>query len=357
MSRYAVIMAGGSGTRLWPLSRRRRPKQLLRIVEGRSLLRAAYDRLTLVLPPESIYVVALEEHLPEMARELPDLPRPNLIGEPTGRDTANAIALAAALLHARDPRAVMGVFTADQVIRPSDRFAEVVRRGYAAAEEHPQALITFGVKPTEPHTGYGYIEHGEPAGAGVWRVRTFKEKPDLETARRYVASGRFYWNSGMFVWRTETILDHFRRLLPETHSAMQRLAARWNEVDGPRLAAETYPSLRKISIDYAVLEKSESVLVVEMALEWLDVGHWTALPAVVGADPDGNTCALARSAMVASRGNIVVAEDEHLIALVGVEDLVVVRSGDATLICHREHLHRLKELTAELETAYEGLYG
>lgn len=357
MSRYAVILAGGSGIRLWPLSRRRRPKQLLRIVEGRSLLRAAYDRLSLVLPPEAIHVVALAEHLPSIARELPDLPPQNLIGEPVGRDTANAIALAASLLHVRDPRAVMGVFTADQVIRPSDRFAEIVRRGFVAAEEHPRALITFGIKPTEPHTGYGYVEHGEPAAPGVWRVRTFKEKPNPETACLYVASGRFFWNSGMFVWRTETILENLRRLLPETHAAMQRLAARWNEADGPPLAAEVYPSLQKISIDYAVLEKAEGVLVVEMALEWLDVGHWTSLPAVVGADPSGNTCALARSAALFSHNNIVVAEDDHLIALVGVEDLVVVRSADATLVCHRDHVHRIKDLVAGLEADYDGHYG
>lgn len=348
MNRKAVIMAGGAGTRLWPLSRRARPKQLLRIVEGRSLIYKAFERLHLTFSPEDIHVIALTEHLPAIARELPLLPPENLIGEPVGRDTAAAVALAASILHARSPECVMGIFTADHVIRPDDKFVEIVRRGFDAAEENPDALITFGVKPTEPHTGFGYIERGEPRAPGVWVAREFKEKPDLDTARRYVACGEYYWNSGMFVWRTATILEQLRNRLPETHAAARRLGAAWADGSGPVLARDIYPGLKKISIDFAVMEKARQVLVVEMALDWLDLGNWTSLPAVLGADRSGNTLALRRAVTLASENNIIVAEDEHLVACLGVKGLVVIHSPDATLICHQDQVQRIKELVEQL---------
>jgi mannose-1-phosphate guanylyltransferase len=352
----AVILAGGSGTRLWPLSRRNRPKQLLRIVGGRSLLHEAYQRLDLMFPPSDIYVVALAEHLPAISLELPKLPSENFIGEPTGRDTANAIALAASILHERSPETLMGVFTADHVIRPADKFIEVIRRGFEAAEKTPDGLVTFGIKPTEPHTGLGYIHRGEPVSPGVWAVKGFKEKPDLDTARQYVASSDYYWNSGMFVWRTAAILEQLRLRLPQSHEATQRLARVWYTEQGQKLAAELYPGLTKISIDFAVMERAPKVLAVEMALEWLDLGSWTALAAISNKDSSGNARALQRTAAMFSRNNIVVAEDEHLIALVGVENLVVVHSGDATLVCHKNQIQQVKELVAELDREYGGLY-
>ncbi len=341
---------------MWPLSRRNRPKQLLRIIEGRSLLFEAYQRLDLMFAPSDIYVVALAEHLPAISRELPRLPPENFIGEPTGRDTANAIALAASILHEKSPETVMGVFTADHVIRPADRFIDIFKRGFEAAERYPDALVTFGIKPTEPNTGLGYIHRGEPVSPGVWAVKGFKEKPDLDTARQYVTSGNYYWNSGMFVWRTAAILEQLRVYLPQSHSAAGRLAKAWVSEEGAKLAAELYPDLTKISIDFAVMEKAPKVLAVEMALDWLDLGSWTALAAVSNKDSAGNTKALQRAAAMFSRNNIVVAEDEHLIALVGVENLVVVHSGDATLVCHRDQIQRVKDLVAELERGYGELY-
>jgi len=367
MNSCAVIMAGGSGTRLWPLSRRSRPKQLLRIVEGRSLIYKTYERLNAVFSPSDIYVIALAEHLPAIADELPALPLENLIGEPTGRDTANAIALAAAILHKKNPDTIMSVFTADHLIRPTDTFVEVIRRGFATVEENADALVTFGIKPTEPHIGLGYIERGEPDMPGVWTVKSFKEKPDLDTARQYVASGDYYWNSGMFVWRTEAILNQLRQHLSASHGAALKIADVWHSesgetgletsrLAGPTLAGELYPSLEKISIDFAVMEKAPKVLVVEMALDWLDVGNWTALPAVLGADSFGNTKALKRAAGLSSNNNIFVAEDDHLIAAIGVKDLVVVHSADATLICHRDQVQQIKELVAQLDQEYDGHY-
>lgn len=341
---------------MWPLSRRRRPKQLLHILEGHSLIHKTYERLNAMLAPKDIYVIALAEHLPAIAEELPALPPENLIGEPTGRDTANAITLAAAILHEQDPETIMGVFTADHLIRPVDTFADIVRRGYDAAAQTPDALVTFGIKPTEPHVGFGYVERGTEVAPGIWAVASFREKPDLETARQYVASGNYYWNSGMFVWRTETILAQIKQRLPGSHAGATRLAQAWFTPQGPDLAREVYPALERISIDFAVMEKAPKALVVEMAIDWLDVGNWTALTSVLGADPEGNTRALSRAASLSSSGNILVAEGDHLIATVGVSDLVIVHSADATLVCHKDEIQRIKDMVAQLDKDYEGRY-
>ncbi len=356
MRNVAVIMAGGSGTRMWPLSRRSRPKQLLHIVEGRSLIHKAFERLNALLDPQDIYVIALAEHLPAIAEELPALPTENLIGEPTGRDTANAITLAAAILHQRDPETVMGVFTADHLIRPVDTFAEIVRRGYDAAAETPDALVTFGIKPTEPHVGFGYVERGDEVSPGIWSVASFREKPEIATAKQYVASGDYYWNSGMFVWRTETILSQIKQRLPGSHEGAMKLAEAWFSPQGPDLAKDIYPTLERISIDFAVMEKAPKVLVVEMALDWLDVGNWTALTDVLGVDDEGNTRALSRAASMASNNNILVTEGDHLIATIGVSDLVIVHSADATLVCHKREIQRIKDMVGQLDEEYGGHY-
>ncbi len=341
---------------MWPLSRRSRPKQLLHIISGKSLLRHAFERLRAIFPPTDIFVVALTEHLPAMGEELPELPPENLIGEPTGRDTANAIALTAALLHARRDGPTMGVFTADHLIRPTDRFADIVRRGFETAERDAEALVTFGITPTGPETGYGYIERGAARDGGVWEVRAFREKPDADTAKAYLASGRYSWNSGMFVWRTGTILEQLRQHLPGTHAAVLRLAAAWDREDGRRLAADVYPTLERISIDFAVMERAPNVLVVEMPLEWLDVGSWPALAEALGPDADGNAIATAHAASMDSHRNILVSEGDHLIAAIGVEDLVVIHSPDATLVCRRDQAQRIKELVAQLGAAHGERY-
>src|SRR5262245_16168565 len=206
----AVIMAGGAGTRLWPLSRRSRPKQTLRLLGDKSLLGLSFERLRTLLPPERIFVVALMEHRGAFLADLPELPPENYIGEPIPRDTAAAIALSAALLHRRDAEAVIGVFTADHVIEPVDRFREAIERGYRAAGEHPTALVTFGIKPTAPLTVYGYVQRGDRIADGLWRVAKFKEKPDAASAQRFVAAGDHAWNSGMFAWRASAILDELK---------------------------------------------------------------------------------------------------------------------------------------------------
>ena len=354
--RHAVIMAGGSGTRLWPLSRRRRPKQLLRLFDGRSLLWHARERLRTLFAPEHIWIITSAAYVDDVATELPDVPRENLIGEPSGRDTANAIGLAAALIQRRDADATIAVFTADHLITPIDAFASAISAGLAAAEANPASLVTFGIRPAEPHTGYGYVHRGEPISAGVHRVRQFKEKPTLDVAKEYVASGEYYWNSGMFAWRGAAIDAELRRQLPENHAALASIAAQWGGGALAPSVAEAFNGLKKISIDFGVMEHASSVLVVEMNCRWLDLGSWTSIAATRAPDASGNASLAASSMMLSARDNIVVSESDHLLVVLGLNDVVVVHSPDATLVCARSAVERIKEVTEALRREYDARY-
>lgn len=354
--RHAVIMAGGSGLRLWPLSRRTRPKHLLHLIEGKSLLRMSFERLASFLDPTFISVITNADHLPLVAGDLAELPANNLFGEPCVRDTANAVGMAAALLARRDPEGTMGIFTADHVIRPLEKFREAVETAYRVAEKNADALVTFGIKPTFPHTGLGYIHRGRPLEPGVHEVRQFKEKPPLPTATQYVESGEFYWNSGMFIWQTQTILNELKTHLPDSHEKLLQIAADWGSDEPTDLTARLYPTLEKISIDFGVMEKAARVIVVEMNCDWLDVGSWPALQEIFEPDADGNTLAATNTISLGARGNIFVSDSDHLVAAIGVEDLVVVHTDDATLICRKDDAQRMKELLDLVEAKHADRY-
>jgi len=296
--------------------------------------------------PRQTWVITSAAYLDQVAEQLPDLPRENLIGEPLSRDTANAIGLAANLLALRDADATMAVFTADHIIDPQDRFAAAIRLGLAAAEQSPDSLITFGVQPRSPHTGYGYLLRGQPVADRTYRVTQFKEKPTPQVAQEYVTSGQYLWNSGMFAWRASTILRELGRLLPENADTLRRLAAEWDRLAGTPAATERFSQLHRISIDYGVMEKATSVLVVEMDCRWIDVGSWAAVAALHEPDQAGNVHIAAQALTVDGTGNLLVGESDHLIVALGVSDLVVVHSPDATLVCRRDQAERLKELAA-----------
>jgi mannose-1-phosphate guanylyltransferase len=369
--RHALILAGGTGTRLWPLSRKNRPKQLLRLFEGSSLLQAARRRLEPLFPPENIWIATSASYLEAVASELPDLPRSNLLGEPAGRDTANAIGLAAHLLVRRDPEGTMAVFTADHLITPQHAFVAAIRTGLDVAEAHPDALVTFGIAPDSPHTGYGYIHRGQALGPDTYEVRQFKEKPSRGLAEEYLRSGEHFWNSGMFCWKLRTILHELERNLPENHRLLAQIASQWSAPDrdpgtgaGPPDAPPAgrsernrlFESLRAISIDFGVMEKAQRVLVVEMKCRWIDLGSWTAIAATRKRDEAGNVIIAPRAMAISGGDNILVSERDHLIVTLGLSDLVVVHSEDVTLICHRNHEQQIRELARMCRDRYGEQY-
>lgn len=342
--RHAVIMAGGSGTRLWPLSRRLRPKQLLRLFDGKSLLQLSRDRLRGLFEPKHTWVITSAAYVDLVAAELPDIPRENLIGEPIGRDTANAIGLAAALLHRRDPDGTMAVFTADHLISPQDKFAAAIESGLRAVDQHPAALVTFGVTPDSPKTGYGYIHRGESVTPDAFEVLEFKEKPSADVARQYVQSGDFLWNSGMFAWRIAAIREQLELHLPENAAALDRLAENWDDPSSADERRREFESLERISIDFGVMEKAPRVLMVEMPCRWRDLGSWSAIAESRQPDSEANVAIAANTLFEDSRHNLIVSESDHLIVALGVDDLFIVHSDDATLICHRDRVEQVREL-------------
>ena len=340
---HAVILAGGKGTRFWPKSRVRRPKQLLPIVSERTMVQETVERLAPLIPAERVWVVTGVDHERELRDQLPAVPRGHIVVEPVGRNTAPAIGIAAELIARDDPRATMVVLPADHHIRYPDRFREVLERAIALAAGEA-LLVTIGIEPNAPETGYGYIERGEEIASGIHRVRRFTEKPDRARAEEFVRSGRYLWNGGIFVWRVATIREALSRYLPETARELREIAAASG--DAARVAA-AYARMPEQSIDYGVLEKADNVAVVAGEFGWDDIGSWSALLRLGPADASGNVVR-GRVLALSSRGNLV-AGDKRLVALVGVEDLVVIDTEDAVLVCSASRVQDVKQIIDELE--------
>src|SRR3954452_6705539 len=356
-------MAGGSGTRLWPLSRAARPKQLLDVVAedgggAHSLLAEAFARLQAVLPTENIWVCTAARYGEQVRAALPELGAGRLILEPVARDTANAVGLAAALVADLDPDAELAVVSADHVIRPVERFAAALGSAFDALAVRSDALVTLGITPTGPATGFGYVQRGAPTGVpGVAEAAAFREKPDLATAEEYLASGEYLWNSGMFVWRAQTVLDALADHLPASAEGLSRIVAAPAGPARDAVLTEVFPTLPKISVDYAVLEPAAAepgrVTVVDLDVDWLDVGSWPALAHTLDTDAAGNAVR-GLTVLLDSSGNVVLSDDPgHLVALVGVRDSVVVHTADVTLVCPVSDAERVKQLLA----AVEGTHG
>ena len=347
--RFAVILAGGRGERFWPLSRAARPKQLLALVGNKTLLAQAVERLNGLVPPERVLVITNADLVEASRQAAPEVPPENIIGEPVGRDTAPAVALAAALVKARDPQGIFAILTADHVMGDLPRFRETLAAGMEIASDD-QHLLTIGIQPAEPSTGFGYMEQGDifrsVNGIAFRSVRRFVEKPDRPTAEAYLASGRYVWNSGMFIWSVPAIERALHQYAPSLGQLVDDMATAANGPDFMRRLAAAYERIAKISIDYAVMEKASNILVAAGTFAWDDVGSWPALERHFPADAAGNVI-VGDGAAVRSEHNILFSK-ERLTALVGVKDLVVVQSDDATLVCHRDHAQNIKELLAEL---------
>lgn len=349
--RYVVIMAGGSGKRLWPLSRQDMPKQLLNLVDGKSLLRIAFERVSGVVPDEQILVCTGVDYAAMVQDELPELEPGNILGEPVGRDSLNAVAWPAAVLAARDPDAVIAMMTSDHIMNPASQLRDSLRNGFAVAEARPNSLITFGVVPSTPHTGFGYLQRGMALAEfpDVCAVASFAEKPDRPTAEAYLASGDYWWNSGMFVWRAQTLLDQLRILVPHTYQVVTTVAA------DPSRLGELYPTLERISVDYAVMEPvsqgkgSAEVLAMRLPITWHDVGGFQALGEHMPRDLAGNALSGA-SVLVDSHDNLVINQSEsgRVVAVVGLSGTVIVQTAEITLVCPMSEAERIKELLAEV---------
>lgn len=363
--KYALIMAGGAGTRLWPFSTRRRPKQLIPLHKGKSLLGLAVDRLDGFVPAKRRLICTGEQFREAIREALPDFTDDQIIGEPEGRDTLAAVGLPAAIVAQRDPDAVMAVVTADQIIEPKDLFLKRLKIGCKLIDKHPNALVTFGIEPTEPRTDYGYLHLGDAVkgSAHSHQTRAFREKPDRATAETYFddPDGAYLWNAGMFVWRADTLLAAIAKYEPEVHAGLTEIAAAWDTDQRSAVLARVYPTLKRISVDFAVMERAAvddafKLMTVAMPVRWLDVGAWPSYASTLELDGSGNR-ASTDNVMLDTTNAIVISDDpDHLIATVGVNDLIVVHTANATLICPRDKAEDLKRLHEAIGKEYGEKY-
>lgn len=351
---YAVIIAGGIGKRFWPRSRRERPKQCLDIVADVSMLELTYNRLKQVTDEKKIYIItnqALKEYI---LKKMPFFPERNFIIEPCGKNTAPAIGLAVTLIMAKDPQAVIGVFPADHLIRDQAAFAYAVNEGVRFARDH-NALVTFGIKPTRPATGYGYIQYDRNSRVGetlVYKVKTFAEKPNLETAQRFVESGEFLWNSGMFIWRGVHVMNAFKLFLPEMYESFQVIGAAIDTPDYETVLKRQWSTIRSISVDYGIMEQAKNVYVVVGNFDWNDVGSWDVVYELQPKDADGNVTV--GDVLTLATTNCYFHSRKFFIAAIGVEDLIVVQSKDSLLIVKRGQSERVKDVVDWLERERRG---
>jgi mannose-1-phosphate guanylyltransferase len=357
-NRFVIIMAGGRGERFWPVSREKAPKQLLALLGGRSFLQEAVERVLPLVPLKNVLIITNAVQAPEVRRQLPKLPKQNVIAEPIGRDTCAAVTLGAAVVGQRSTRAVMAVLPADHVIPEEKKFQQVLADSFDVAGRG-QVIVTIGIKPNEPATGYGYIRVGQPLpppqGVKSYKTAFFKaeqfvEKPNFDRALEYLNSGTYRWNAGMFIWSFVTITQGLEKHQPELAAACHRWFAAAGTPKLDKVLAKEYPAIKKISIDYALMEHAQNVIVADGAFEWDDLGSWTSLARHLKADAEGN-CAKADFIHVDGARNIIFdARTMHRtpIAVVGLRDSILVQTDDAVLLAHKSQAQKVKELVKKL---------
>ena len=350
---YAVIMAGGGGTRLWPISRKDRPKQLLPLLGEETLFQGTVARLIDLFPPERILVVTVERQAEEMRKQVPEIPPENYLIEPAPRGTASVVGLAAVVLRHRDPEAAMAILPSDHFIRNRDLFHYLLREAFDVARQN--ALVTLGITPAFPSTAYGYIQQGEPLNANfkypVYRVKRFKEKPDEKTAQEFLRSRDHSWNSGMFIWRADAILAEIERQMPDLYSALTKIAACWGTPQQDEVLRPLWQNVKVETIDYGVMERAEQVVVLPAGgLGWNDVGSWDTLFDVLFPDMNGNVSTASQHLALETHNSLVYGSNgERLIVTIGIDDTVIVDAGDVLLVCKSDQAQKVRDVVEHLK--------
>jgi mannose-1-phosphate guanylyltransferase len=356
---YAVIMAGGGGTRLWPISRKKHPKHLLPLLGERTLFQGALDRLDGFIPPERILVVTTADQAEELHKQAPQLYQSNFLIEPQPRGTASVVGLAAAVLMKRDPEAAMLVLTSDHYIRNNDLFRLVMRVAVQVARKN--YLVTLGIAPTFPATGYGYIQRDaalpEKFDYPAYRVMQFTEKPDEARARAMLASGDHSWNSGMFIWRVDRILDEFARQMPDLKAALDRIGAAWGTPEQYAVLGSEWPRLKAETIDYGIMEHAANVAVLPAGgLDWSDVGSWESLFDVLLPNENGNVVVNSEHMLLDTHDSLVYSTEKKLVVTIGLDDLIIVDSSDALLVCRRDRAQQVRQVIENLKKSQQEEY-
>lgn len=351
---HAVIMAGGAGTRFWPLSRAATPKQMLALVGEQTMIQQSVGRLNGLVPTDRLLIVTNRRLVEPMAGQLPDLARERILGEPCKRDTAPCVGLAALLVAHSDPNAIMAVMPSDHLIQPVDAFQGALEQAVELVEQDESRIVTFGIRPTYPAEIFGYIECGAAITAGVassanaYRATRFREKPARSVAEQYLAAGSFFWNSGIFVWKARTIIDALTKYEPRMMAHLRTIAAAWGQPDFDAIFDREFSEIRGKSIDFAVMEHYDNIVVLKAPFGWDDIGSWQALARTAGTDVDGNTLQ-GKHVGIRTSGTIVRGTSDHLLVTLGLKDCVVVHTPDATLVAHKHEEEAIREVVKELE--------
>jgi len=347
---YCVVMAGGSGTRFWPKSRENKAKQFLKIFGNRSLIQSTVKRFEEIVGYDHIYIVAKSNQKPFIRKHVPEVPEKNLLFEPLGKNTAPCIGLAAIHIAKKDPDAVMAISPADHLVKKTGQFQKVIKAAGQLAEQK-NALVTIGITPTRPSTGYGYIQingdHQKLFGVDTYRIKTFAEKPNFETAQRFLESGDFFWNSGIFVFKTSVILQTIEEFLPDLYDSLMEIQTSADGDDFNTVLDRVYHQIKSISIDYGIMEQAKNVFMVKGDFTWNDLGSWDQVYKLTPQDNKGNAC-LGETVLIDTK-NSYISSDHGIVAVMGMEDVVVVRDGDAVLVCKRKRSEDVKHLVERIK--------
>lgn len=342
MNLFAVIMAGGIGARFWPRSKKKSPKQLLKIIGENTMIQETYSRINGLVPNENILIVTNETQKPGIMEQLPEIPIENIIVEPFGRNTAACIGLASVIIQKRSPDAVTFVMPADHIIKDKESFLNTLSIAAKFSSEN-NSLVTIGIQPTRPETGYGYIQIDEDSGKdNVYKVLTFAEKPNYSTAVDFIKSGDFFWNSGMFIWKIDAILNEMNLLMPDLYDGLVKIRDQINNPDFPNILSEIYGHLKSVSIDYGIMEKSDKVFLVKGDFSWSDVGSWEAVYELSNKDEDGNV--KIGSVYTDMSHDSYIHSPDRLTAVIGLDNIIVINHNDALLICKRDKAQDVKNV-------------